>query len=129
LLVEDFHAFCLECIPIVCRFGGSAHAEPLFSDSMSILHPRITSIALRNSGVPCQLLCNPVGVGTGLPDTQPVVLTFARKLDGQLFGNEEILGDCANTTGKQWRGQRVSPVWNVGQAVTQYAVSATGTTW
>ena len=94
--VEDGYAVRIELRPIDrCR---RAHAEPLPRDRLSVLESGIADIARRDAGELRQPSCRPLRIRAGLLDPEPGVLTVAREVDTQPFGDLEVgwgfLGFC-----------------------------------
>ena len=104
-------------------------AEPLCRDGSAILEAGVSDIAVRYGCVPRQPLRNPMRIGIGLANLQPVMFARSGELDRQIFYDVEVLAARADASGEKRSAERAGPVRKMRQGWTQRDASATGTTW
>ena len=107
---EDLDALRAERRPVGVDARLASNTEPLRRDGAAILEAGITDIAHRNFRVPREFIGDPMRIGIGLPNLQPVVFAVATELDSQLLSDLEVYGRRTDAPDEQRIAERTGPV-------------------
>ncbi|MNN66264.1 hypothetical protein D3C81_1818300 [compost metagenome] len=92
-LLEDAQRFAFSGGKIGIGLARQVQAEPLASQRLAILQPRVTDRAQRNACRTRQTSCRFLGIQTTLLDPQPEMLALSFEGNVQHLVDLEILGD------------------------------------